>query len=109
MKLSIIALAIVTSCRPALAGSSDSGERFCHAGATLALHGAEDGLIGASILDGLDEAITFANAGGNDLAERLAMSSYLTGYSQGLLQDMEPAAIADQFYFGCLSWFGEPV
>ncbi|RMC33739.1 hypothetical protein [Paracoccus alkanivorans] len=103
MKPAAIALiAITASCQPAMAGIADFQHEICMEGAALALHGAEDGLIGASLLDGVDEAITAVNAGGNEQAERMAAASYLFGYADGLLQYQSPEETANQFYAGCI-------
>ncbi|RJE82975.1 hypothetical protein [Paracoccus onubensis] len=103
MKPALFAICVLSACQPALAGTAQVKESICTQSANLAYIGVEDGIEMYSIIDGADEAITAANVGGNIWAERMAVSSYLSGYSVGLLQTKEPADFAEYYFAVCMA------
>lgn len=106
MKPALLIILAISACEPALAGTAQVKETVCTKSASLAHLGFEDGLAMYSLVDGVDEAITAMDVGGNLWAERMAASAYLSGYSAGLLQSDEPAKFSERYFSVCMEGAG---
>lgn len=90
--------ALIASAVAAGASTADS----CRDLAEIVYSGVIDGLKMAPLLDGVDEAMTAADTGGDIEAERLIGGAYLSGYSAGLVY-IDPAEHAENFFTACVS------
>lgn len=104
MKPTFIFSILIASCPPAMADGLDRfHQQICEQTASLHYMGTLDGAEMYPLVDGVDEAITGVNAGGDLVAERLAASAYLSGYAVGLVQANDPAESTVLFFDACMS------